>query len=330
MGPGYQIRTKKIRSILIHSTNNPNGNTEFNGELTFLYNSKDVTAEYLVGASEVVELLDPLAYFTYHAGTVRNAKFSNAESIGVEVHYSPKDKEQPINKDKIINLTALVRFLMAAHNLTPADVSMHRWEATPKGRKIDPSFWNDTQFEQWRKSLLVESDIVSTILNGPQVDSIYLYRALNLYAPKLRQDERDSIVSAYNTYGELTTIGNLYPFAQAAKETAWFTSERFVKSRNMAGLGATNDGAWGGHFDTISAGVLAQYAHLLCYAVPEMQLNYIQKEIAKLSPRRLALISAFGLGSAGNRWVGLNGKWAFPGHSYGESVLQRGDAILKL
>lgn len=340
VGPGYQIRTQKIRSILIHSMNNPRGNTTFEDEIDFLYNSKNVTAEYAIGENAIVELIDPSNYFTYHAGYVRNAKFSNAESIGIEVHYSPKDTEQPINPRKVDNLTTLVKYLMVEYGLTPADISLHRLEAVyppghklagKTGRKQDPNFWTNTQFEEWRKTLLTQDMLTGgTIINGVQVDSIYLYRALNKYNPNMPQPERDSIVSAFSTYGELTTIGNLYPFAQAAHETGWFTSRRWVESRNPAGIGATNDGAEGYRAPSIADGILMQYAHLLCYAVPDEQLSPIQKIIARLSPRRTALMGAFGLGSAGNRWVGLNGKWAFPGKTYGQKILSIGESILKL
>lgn len=323
--------------------NNPRGNTTFEDEIDFLYNSKDVTAEYTVGENGVVELLDPSNYFTYHAGYVKNAKFSNAESIGIEVHYSPKDKEQPINPKKIEQLTALVKYLMVEYELTPADISLHRLEAVyppghkyagKTGRKQDPNFWTNAQFEDWRKNLLTQDVITGgTILNGPQVADIHLWRALNQNAPYLSNEEKHSIVSAFCTYGELTTIGNLYPFAQSIHETGWFASRRWKESRNPAGLGATDDGAWGGHFDTISAGILAQYAHLLCYAVTDVQLSPLNKMIARLSPRRNALIKVYGLGVANNKWQGLSRKWNSPtigNAEYGNNIIKLGESILKL
>lgn len=393
MGPGYQIRTKKIRSILIHSTNNPNGNTSFNSELSFLYNSTNVTAEYLVGANEVVELLDPLKYFAYHAGTVRDAKFSNAESIGIEVHYSPNDGK-PIDPRKIANLTELVKYLLSKHNLTADDISVHRWEAVPQGRKVDPSFWSDKQFLEWRATLtqtknekftilqeafiyttptfetiakhITSGDVVNgvlpvgyefegqwvhnnsaiwmsngwgfikpyaieshTILNGPQVDPIRLHRALNMWAKHLSLEERESIVAAYTTYGELTTIGNILPFCQAAKETGWFASERWKRSKNPAGIGATNDGAWGSHFNNAAEGILAQYAHLLCYATKPEENSFLIERLAQLSPRIEAMSKAFGRGSA-RTWVSLGGKWAWPGNGYGESIIKRAEEVMKL
>lgn len=399
---GYARRFGKPISILIHSTNSPKGNTSFEGEVNYLYNSSSVASDYIVGEDEVVELLNPKEYYTFHAGYTRTSKYINSNSIGIEVHYSPKDTEKPINPAKIENLTALVKYLLVEYNLTPNDISMHRWEAVyppnhPKagqlGRKVDPSFWTDTQFLEWRATLTqnleeftvlqqafiytdptfttkathindgevvngllpvgyefegqwinnnqaiwmgngwgfvppyaVESD---TILNGPQVDPIYLHRALNTWAKHLSTDEKESIVTAYTAFGELTTIGNLYPFVQAAKETAWFSSERWVKSKNPAGLGATNDGAWGSHFNTPAEGILAQYAHLLAYATKPEKNTFLLERLAQLSPRLEAMSKAFGRGSA-RTWKDLNGKWAFPGNGYGESIIKRAEEVLKL
>jgi hypothetical protein len=151
------------------------------------------------------------------------------------------------------------------------------------------------------------------IVGGTNVAPEILLNSLNRNSKHLTLGERNSIISAYTAYGDVTAIGNLYPFAQAVHETGWFASERFVKSYNPAGLGATDDGAWGATFETISAGVLAQYAHLLCYAKREQELNYIQKQISLLSPRRDALRKAYGLGVALNNWHGLTQKWNTPG-----------------
>lgn len=335
---GYSLRSKEITGIILHSTNG-RGNSTFQAEENYLFSSPNVSAHYLVGTDSVTQFLDPKQYVAYHAGYVNNEKYSNAQSIGVEVHYSPKDT-YPVHKDKIINLTNLVQNLLKEYNLNPNDITMHRSVAIyppdykvvslrgKLGRKPDPSFWTNEEFETWRKSLLTQEQIVNTILNGPQVDTIYLYRALNAYT-KLPVTEKDLIVSAYTAYGELTTIGNLYPFCQAAKETAWFSSERFVKSRNMAGLGATNDGSWGGHFNNISEGVLAQYAHLLCYATKPENTTFLLERIALLSPRYAALAATHGRGCA-TTWRELDGRWAVPGKDYSESIFKRADSILKL
>lgn len=388
---GYAARELPIESILIHSTNG-NADSSFENEVHFLYNSRAVTSEYEVGALEIVEHLDPRQYYGFHAGNVRNRKYSNPRSIGIEVHYSPRDTK-PIDPRIIQNLTDLVKYLMVEYNLTPNDISTHRAEAIPKGRKSDPSFWNDEQFLKWKSTLQsmetftalhaapIYTDPALTtraihintpeiqqgilpigftftgkrinqviwmangwgfvpiyileghvMLNGTQVDPIYLQRALNKWATHLTVPQKDSIVSAYTAYGELTTLGNIFPFAQAVKETGWFASDRWKKSFNPAGLGATDDGAWGGHFDTAAAGIFAQYAHLLCYAATDTELNALQQMIARLSPRRAAVMREYGLGVAKNSWLGLSLKWNSPtgNKNYGQEIITLGEKIMRL
>lgn len=167
--------------------------------------------------------------------------------------------------------------------------------------------------------------ILQTILNGPSVAPDLITQWLTRYAPYMPALERASVTSAYTTYGELTTIGNVLPFCQAAKETAWFSADRWRKSRNPAGLGATNDGAWGGVFASVSAGIFAQYAHLLTYATTATHQPYAT--LALFDPRLSATPPAW-RGSA-KTWPDLNGKWAYPGVGYGESIIQRANVLLR-
>jgi hypothetical protein len=158
------------------------------------------------------------------------------------------------------------------------------------------------------------------ILDGPSLPASDLVVFLDRRAQHLTWQQRSSIVTAYSAFGELTSIGNLRPFAQAWKETGGFTSRRFLSNLNPAGLGATNDGAEGAVFATIAAGVAAQYAHLLCYAAKPGELSATLATLQLLSPRRERLAQTFGLGSAPT-WEALNGRWAFPGPTYGQDIL---------
>lgn len=104
-------------------------------------------------------------------------------------------------------------------------------------------------------------------------------------------------------------------FCQSIKETGWFRfgGQVLPAQNNYAGIGATNNstigkGAW---FDSPKDGVRAQIQHLKAYANTEALVNPC------IDPR-------FGLvtrGAAGNKWTGLNGRWAVPGDGYGESIL---------
>lgn len=96
-------------------------------------------------------------------------------------------------------------------------------------------------------------------------------------------------------------------FCQSIKETGWFRygGQVLPEQNNFAGIGATNNspvgkGAW---FESAR--------HLKAYANDEALVNEC------VDPR-------FGLvtrGAAGNKWTGLNGRWAVPGDGYGESIL---------
>lgn len=163
------------------------------------------------------------------------------------------------------------------------------------------------------------------IIGGPQVGMARLANALHLRAD-LPLGQADDIVAAYTAIGQLTRIGNLIPFAQAAHETGWFTSERWVRSYNPAGLGATSDGTWGATFASPAEGIAAQYAHLLAYAAADAALNVPQRVLVQMDPRLSAMTWRWGRGSA-PRWVDLNGKWAVPGPTYGQAILRIARAI---
>lgn len=99
-------------------------------------------------------------------------------------------------------------------------------------------------------------------------------------------------------------------FCQSIKETGWFRfgGQVLPEQNNFAGIGATNNSPVG---KGARLGVRAQIQHLKAYANDEALTNEC------VDPR-------FGLvarGAAGNKWTGLNGRWAVPGNGYGESIL---------
>lgn len=94
-------------------------------------------------------------------------------------------------------------------------------------------------------------------------------------------------------------------FARALRRLAGSDS---AAKCNFAGIGATNNSPVG---KGARLGVRAQIQHLKAYANDEALVNEC------VDPR-------FGLvtrGAAGNKWTGLNGRWAVPGKGYGESIL---------
>ena len=98
------------------------------------------------------------------------------------------------------------------------------------------------------------------IIGGPHIDSTLLRVFLLAKAPRLEPKTREEIVCAYTAIGRLSGVGNLMPLAQAIHETGYFTSARWLQSFNPAGLGATDDGAWGGVFTSPVDGITAQIA----------------------------------------------------------------------
>jgi hypothetical protein len=129
----------------------------------------------------------------------------------------------------------------------------------------------------------------------------------------------DEILRAYSVYGKLTTIGNLMPFCQAVHETGWFTSRRWVENFNPAGIGATNDGAEGSKWICPTAGILAQYGHLLAYTVKQEVATDTQKLLMQFSPR-YAILEKHKLLGVASKWVDLNGRWAYPGKTYAQAI----------
>jgi hypothetical protein len=173
------------------------------------------------------------------------------------------------------------------------------------------------------------------ILGGPMVPATTLIAYLDRRAPHLTWQQRQSIVTSYTSWGELTTIGNVRPLAQAIKEASekdaagayWaFNSEWFLTAWNPAGIGVTGAPGAGHRFPSIAAGIAAQFAHLLCYAAKPGDLPRELATLQLLSPRREALAGKYGLGVSPT-WEGLNGKWADPGPTYGQDILRIADEI---
>ena len=165
----------------------------------------------------------------------------------------------------------------------------------------------------------------ATILNGYNISNDVL-RFVRIGKKPIKDYNR--IIEAYAVFGRLTTMGNLLPFAQAAHETGWFTSDRWVKNNNPAGLGATNDGAMGFVADSIEEGILAQYAHLTAYALPLLSMSVLQLGILGFDPRGRIMRGDNLLGSA-PRWIDLNGRWAVPGTTYGQRIIEIANQLLK-
>jgi len=157
----------------------------------------------------------------------------------------------------------------------------------------------------------------SGIMNGVSVPPELIKEKIYSMNKEIRY--LDEIVQAYSVYGKLTTIGSLMPFCQAIHETGWFTSRRWVENFNPAGIGATNDGAEGNKWVCATAGILAQYGHLLAYSVKQESATDTQKLLMQFSPR-YAILKKHKLLGVAPTWVDLNGRWAYPGKTYAQAI----------
>jgi hypothetical protein len=118
----------------------------------------------------------------------------------------------------------------------------------------------------------------------------------------------------YKNLGEYYGIRGDVAFAQAMLETDYFRFTGSVRNgqNNFAGIGATGGGARGASFQNSEQGVLAQLQHLYAYATTAPLPNQYP-----LVDPRFHLVNR---GSA-TTWIALNGKWAVPGTTYGQSIL---------
>jgi hypothetical protein len=282
------------------------------------------SSPHVYAAADGIWLAAPMSRIGIHAGTGNGSVREGWYSIGLEVVW---------NGDRSLfsgptwdNALAVLRGLQARIGQPFASIlAFHRDYSTKTcpGQHVTRA---------WVLDELAAPAVPApaSILGGPSVPATTLIAYLDPRTPHLTWQQRQSIVCAYTTFGAYTGIGNLRPFAQAVKEASDrdasgvyrpFNSRRFRENNNPAGLGATNDGAEGARFATIEAGVAAQYAHLLCYAAKPEALPPYLYQLSLTSPRRAALQGAFGLGAA-STWVALNGRWAYPGPTYGQDILR--------
>ncbi|WP_456273006.1 N-acetylmuramoyl-L-alanine amidase [Bacillus sp. AK031] len=144
-----------------------------------------------------------------------------------------------------------------------------------------------------------------TLLHPHQLDDFV--RTVNPDAPSLGQ--------YYVKYGEAYGLRGDVAYAQAIHETDYFRFTGLVSAEqnNYAGIGATGPGNPGAAFSTPEEGVHAQIQHLFAYASTES----IPSGYELVDPR-------FNLVTRGiaETWTDLNGRWAVPGTTYGQSIIR--------
>ena len=131
------------------------------------------------------------------------------------------------------------------------------------------------------------------------------------------------LVSFYYQEGEREGIRPDVAFAQALKETGFFRygGDVVPSQNNYCGLGTTGGGVRGAAFQTPQMGVRAHIQHLLAYASTRAPQEPV------VDPRYSLVRGTYGDSTLG-AWEDLNGRWAVPGNSYGQSILSMFRAIL--
>ncbi len=132
------------------------------------------------------------------------------------------------------------------------------------------------------------------------------------------------LVSYYYEEGAREGIRPDVAFAQALKETGFFRYGGTVTpdQNNYCGLGTTSATVKGAYFATSQIGVRAHIQHLLAYASTRRPVAPV------VDPRYTLVRNVYGTSTLGH-WEDLNGRWAVPGDSYGQSILSMFRAILR-
>ncbi len=132
------------------------------------------------------------------------------------------------------------------------------------------------------------------------------------------------LVSYYYEEGQREGIRPDVAFAQACKETGFFRYGGTVTpdQNNYCGLGTTDATTKGAYFADARLGVRAHIQHLMAYATTRTPDEPV------VDPRYSLVRSTYGTSTL-NRWEDLNGRWAVPGYTYGQSILSMFRAMLR-
>lgn len=184
----------------------------------------------------------------------------------------------------------------------------------------EPQMMPVPQF-QVPKTVSTEDD---SILGTPLASQDQCVRYLLRYnpAPAISVTPQQ-LVSYYYEEGAREGVRPDVAFAQALKETGFFRYGGTVTpdQNNYCGLGTTSTTVKGAYFASSELGVRAHIQHLLAYASTRQPIEPV------VDPRYGLVRSVYGTSTL-SRWEDLNGRWAVPGTTYGQSILSMFRAIL--
>lgn len=241
-------------------------------------------------------------------GTTANRKVL---SIGFQGDYDDKDKVMP---DAQFNAgVELLRFLKSVLPNVKKIGGHKEWEATACPGRYFPL-----------AKMIAAVDEDSAIMGKSKLTVEQMRKFLRDVNP----NAPEGIEELYLEEGEAEGVRGDIAFCQGIHETNYFrfTGQAKAEWNNPAGLGVTgqkdSQGNYIGHsFPDWRTGIRAQIQHLKAYAVKNPTFRY-----PIVDPRYEAVKKAGYIGTA-PLWTDLNGKWAVPGTTYGQSILKLFDRI---
>ena len=168
---------------------------------------------------------------------------------------------------------------------------------------------------------LTNEAILGQAMATPQQCVQYLLRVNPTPALSVSPQE---LVSYYYEEGAREGIRPDVAFAQALKETGYFRYGGTVTpdQNNYCGLGTTSSLVKGMYFPSARLGVRAHIQHLLAYASTRRPAEPV------VDPRYALVRSIYGSKTL-DTWRDLNGRWAVPGYTYGQSIMELFSHIVK-
>jgi hypothetical protein len=149
------------------------------------------------------------------------------------------------------------------------------------------------------------------VLNARQLEAFLLSREKS---PRINCTPFE-LAEYFINESEIEGVRGDIAFMQAIHETGWFRfgGQVLPEQNNFGGIGAVNHspvgaGAW---FDTPQLGVRAQIHHLKTYATAKPLVNQNVSPRAHFVQRGIA-----------PTWEGLNGRWAVPGTTYAQMIME--------
>ena len=167
-----------------------------------------------------------------------------------------------------------------------------------------------------------DTSIIGTPIASQEQCVEYLLR--NNPNPKITVSPEEIVAYYYEEAGR-EGIRPDVAFAQALKETGFFRygGDVVPEQNNFCGLGTTGGGVRGGYFPTAQLGVRAHIQHLLAYTSTRRPVTPL------VDPRYDIVRKAYGTRTLTN-WSDLNGRWAVPGHYYGQEIMSMFIAMVSI